>query len=130
MDRRRFLQLITGGGVVAAAATEMGLVAEFWQWLSKRPKWFLPKQVKIKKVIPGTPFHDDLPPQLLYDAAELQRLATVYYDKAAVENLKANLTFGERFKDRGQRTLMRAHSKDEVIRHIQMYGWNSVWVKE
>jgi len=113
VDRRRFLQLVTGAGVTTAAAAEVGFVAEFWQWLTKRPKTFVPKKLVISK--PAMAIYDPLQIQtheiaadaMLPELASLSKLATIYYDKKALEVLK---------------------SKQDVINHILKNGYGSVRV--
>lgn len=73
MNRRSFLRL-TGGGLIATATmAEAGLFAEFMDWLRRKPVWS----------IPANPFY----------SKEFSTLATIYYNRAALDALKRNLVF-------------------------------------
>jgi hypothetical protein len=97
MDRRRFLQLVAGAGVTTATLHEAGFVADFFKWLQNPRSWFIPKKPGIKSgpetfrrhIIPA----DEYFPELAGPA--LSTLATIYYDKRAIENLKHNTTLWE-----------------------------------
>lgn len=132
MDRRRFLQLVTGAGVSTATMTEAGFFAEFWQWLTKRPKHFIPPP---KRIIPDPlmtydplqmEVHEIAADQTVPELAGMagpQQMATIYYERRALENLKSNFRMWE-----GTQTPKLATSQMEVINHIQNHGWDSVKV--
>jgi hypothetical protein len=122
MDRRRFLQLVTGAGVTTATMAEAGFFAEFWKWVTKRPTWFIPKGPKPENLDPfmtydplairaGEVSADALLPEL----AGLQQLATIYYDRKAVDLLKRSMP-------------LRAFSQQQVINHILRNGYGTVKV--
>lgn len=127
MDRRRFLQLVTGAGVTTATMAEAGFFAEFWSWLTRRPKWFIPKETKQ--------FYGVIHPQAAYDLMydplkvheisadamipelhSLSKLATIYYDRKALDTLQR------------QTNMLLATTKTEVINYILRYGHSHVKV--
>ena len=72
LSRRSFLRL-GGGGVIAAATTaEIGMWAEFMNWLQRKPVWS----------IPAKPIY----------APDLSQWAIVYYNRKSIERLKENFT--------------------------------------
>lgn len=78
-----------GGGLVATATmAEAGFFAEFMAWLKRKPVWSFPP---VRTMVGGAKYES---------LSNLQHLATIYYDKKALENLKANLPFVAAFEPR------------------------------
>lgn len=73
MNRRSFLGLAGGGLVASATMAEVGIWAEFMSWLQRKPVWSFPVPVVASECLP--------------------RLATIWYNKAALDRLKENFAF-------------------------------------
>ena len=72
-----------GGGLVATATmAEVGFFAEFMAWVKRMPVWSFPPKLPIRTFVGGAKFESVL---------GLEHLATIYYDRKAIENLKANM---------------------------------------
>ena len=114
---------LAGGGLVASASmAEAGFLADFLSWLKRRPAWSIPKDagkyltasdirnaanaLVSNTYVQGKNAHlGIIHPFAAYDLLaddfaslplahlRLDQLATVYYDKKAIENLKYNMTF-------------------------------------
>ena len=82
MDRRRFLQIFGGGVVASATMAEAGFLADFMAWLKRKPVWSIPKTLAVNPYIAE-----------YSQFSGLSQLATIYYDRKAIENLRANLMF-------------------------------------
>ena len=79
-----------GGGLVATATmAEAGFFADFMAWVKRRPVWSFPTK---PKVLGGY--------AEFTHTVDFEKLATIYYDKVAIDNLKANLSFVELCKPR------------------------------
>lgn len=96
-------------------------MAEFWQWFTRKPKTFLPKQIKLIRWLPPELHYN---PLTLVDDLSVTPLATLYYDKHAFDSLKRSLVIEER----DGRAILRAQTKGDVLRHIQMFGYETVRV--
>lgn len=69
-----------GGGLVATATmNEVGFFAEFMAWVKRNPVWSIPAN---PKVLGGYAEFVRL--------SNLSELATIYYDRKAIENLRNN----------------------------------------
>jgi hypothetical protein len=123
VNRRRFLQLAAGAGVTAATMAEVGFFAEFMVWVKRLPVWSIPKTAggtlnvltadKVRTAVdalqnatPSSGFVGIIHPYVALDLQDdfagtrlshlsLRELATVYYDKKAIENLKHSMPFSE-----------------------------------
>jgi hypothetical protein len=107
---------------------EVGFFAEFMSWIKRLPVWSIPKTAgtlnvltadKIKDAVDQLntytvgkdAFYGVIHPYAAYDLLaddfsvnalshlSLQDLASVYYDKKAIDNLKSNMTFSEVCKE-------------------------------
>jgi hypothetical protein len=73
-----------GGGMVATATmAEVGFFDEFMAWVKRMPVWSIPSKptVHIQSYAEYT------------SILGLHSLATIYYGKKAIENLRANMPF-------------------------------------
>jgi hypothetical protein len=102
MDRRKFLQLLSGAGVSAAVATSAGFdLSHFLSWLCRKPRWSYPEYVHLTAVAEATAATEVIPASELLP--ELGPLMTIYYNRQAIENLKANLRFDKMCEDAAPR---------------------------
>jgi hypothetical protein len=94
MDRRKFLQLLSGAGVSAAVAASAGFdLSHFLSWLTRQPRWSFPSQsysefVEMTGIAEATAATELIPELAL---PSLKRLMTIYYDRKVLKRLEENI---------------------------------------
>lgn len=89
MNRRHFLRLLGSTAVASGVAASAGFdLSHFLSWLTRNPRWSFPTDVHPLY----TPATQIIPADEMFP--EIEPLMTIYYDRKAIELLKANLILG------------------------------------
>jgi hypothetical protein len=93
MNRRNFLRLAAGAGVAAATMAEAGFWSEFLSWLKRKPVHSIPLNATITQYADFVSYTEAslLTSEKLLPELNLGSLATIYYDRKALDNLNTSI---------------------------------------